>query len=161
MSALEITLAVATGLFFLLSLCLGLGWLRERAAMVEREVTLTERAADKQARFTDLHSEVLQTLIGEDGKLHTRYEIRLADWGPDFTGVDGVLPRWRWVVLDADRRLKAALGVECQIERGTEEMPFMLGNAPTAATAVVQAMRHVEISEHPVSVVVGLEEETR
>lgn len=80
---------------------------------------------------------------------HTRYEIVVKDWGPDFTGEDGTLPRWRWVVRDADYDLKNALGLPLP-----EVDFFMVGNEATASGAWIVAFSWVERHAHPATVVV-------
>ena len=47
--------------------------------------------------------------------------LEITDWGPDFTGKDGTLPRWRWVMFND-------FG-------GIEHRVLMLGNAPTMEAA--------------------------
>lgn len=91
-------------------------------------------------------SQVTLTVHRED-----RYSIEIEDWGPDFTGLDGTLPRYRWVVWDADREVKQALREYHAAEVGIT-MPYMLGNAPSRAQALMQALAFVEQRQHPAMV---------
>lgn len=106
---------------------------------------LAEESRDLRTEVEALRETVQD--VSAEVRYQTRYEVRLADWGPDFTGEDGTLPRWRWVVLDADREVKALLGTTP--ETGTEAAPFMLGNAPTPLAAMAQAMRWIEAQGVP------------
>jgi hypothetical protein len=117
-------------------------WTKRRAAMVAREMYWMQKVDDATRTLMDFNAEVKACLPDS-----TRYEVRLADWGPDFTGFDGILPRWRWAVVDADIALRTALGLP--IEVGTEELPLMLGNAFTAEEALVAAVRWIETQQHP------------
>jgi hypothetical protein len=108
---------------------------------------LTQQGDDYSRRFRDLYDEVHSMTTGD-----VRYEVLLADWGPDFTGYDGILPRWRWSVVDADRALRTALGAPPEI--GTEEVPFMLGNAFFVADAMLAATMWIEEHQHPIQQVV-------
>jgi hypothetical protein len=79
-----------------------------------------------------------------------RYEITVTDWGPDFTGVSGVLPRWRWTVFNADWRVieeKRSDRTEPQV--GHPSTPYMLGNDGTAADAWMSALKWIEEQNHP------------
>ncbi len=119
---------------------------RQRARMVEREQNWLHWADDEARKYVDLRGEIASSL--GDG---LRYEVVLADWGSDFTGEADVLPRWRWVVLDADRALRHTLGFPAEI--GTEDAPFMLGNATTSEEALLEAARWAETQQHPLRVV--------
>lgn len=77
-----------------------------------------------------------------------RYEIRVADWGPDFTGEGDTLPRWRWAIVDADLDIKEYFRVEHKADT-----PFMLGNAPTAREAYLDALAWIERQGAPMLVV--------
>ena len=122
---------------------LWLAWTERRAARNEKTYLL-QSLDDQTAKFTDLHTAVVETLpqFGE-----VRYEVLLADWGPDFTGEDDTLHRWRWLIVDSDRALRSALGIDCEI--GTREVPYMLGNSPDPKVAVAAALEWIEQQEHP------------
>lgn len=152
MSGLEIGLTVALAVVFALALYFGLRLRQANADAVVREQHWMEQVDDAEVAHRDLHSEVLA--IAQNP--WTRYEVVLADWGPDFTGEGDTLPRWRWAVLDADRAVKHALGLLSAGDMGTEEMPFMLGNEGSAEMALAAAFGWVEERENPVlSVGVG------
>lgn len=80
-----------------------------------------------------------------------RYEIKVADWGPDFTGKGDILPRWRWSVVDADYALRVAFDPG----GGPYEGPrvHMIGNAPSKPEAYLAAMAWIEKQVHPLVVV--------
>ena len=82
---------------------------------------------------------------------HPRYQIEVVDWGEDFIGGHDTLPRYRWVVSDADQVLKRTLGEE------SDDTPnyLMLGNEPTRDQAWWRALAWVEQHEHTVVVVEG------
>lgn len=84
--------------------------------------------------------------------LPARYEIRIADWGPDFTGKNDTLHRWRWAVIDANHIVRVNLGVDDPM---SEAEVYMLGNAPTKHEAFLAALGWVEQQKHPVVVVDG------
>jgi hypothetical protein len=92
----------------------------------------------------DVIDDIRVLVFGEED----RYSIEIEDWGPDFTGLDDTLPRWRWLVWDADREVKQALRTFDSDEAGVT-VPYMLGNAPTRAQALTQALAFVERRQHP------------
>lgn len=78
------------------------------------------------------------------------YEVMINDWGPEFTGENGTLPRWRWVVVDPMREAKILLGVP-----QSDATYLMLGNAETNIGALVAAQQWIEQQRHPVRIVEG------
>lgn len=81
----------------------------------------------------------------------SRYQISVTDWGPDFTGEDGTLPRWRWVVQKADAHMEAVLNGDYHLDEATgvmrpmfESSVLMLGNEPHPDSAVLAALEWVE-----------------
>jgi hypothetical protein len=83
----------------------------------------------------------------------TRYEISIVDWGADFTGEDGVLPRWRWMVWDADRELKKVFENDLGLRQVGIDTPFMLGNEPTYRAAFEASMIFIETHKYPLDVI--------
>jgi len=151
MSTLEFVLTLGISVLFLLALVFFLMWHNQRAEIVGREQHWMQKVDDAEVLHADLYSEILSIANAP----WSRYEVVLADWGPDFTdnGKDG-LPRWRWEVLDADRAVKAALGRPVEI--GSDEVPFILGNEPHPDSALLAAVEWIEQQENPrLSVVIG------
>jgi hypothetical protein len=100
------------------------------------------QASDRVRRVLAKSLATVQTTVAFG---RSRYEISLTDWGPDFTGEDDTLHRWRWVVKEA---LDLPVGLEV----------LMLGNEPRAVSAVLAALEWVEQQQHPqktTSVIVG------
>lgn len=152
MSPLSVAWGVSLALG-VLGVALGLAGLRYRTrarGWQDRYFAAQQRADDKVATLMDLNATVVGTLSHPDSP---RYEVRLSDWGPEFTGADGALPRWRWTVVDADRDLRIALGLKTEGDLGTTKTPYMLGNEHTALDAVLAAMQWMESNAHPLQFV--------
>lgn len=146
MTALIVVLVLVSAL----ALALGARLFYVQSQHTEREQHWLEKVDDAEVLHADLHAEMLSIAMAP----WSRYEVMLADWGPDFTGEGDILPRWRWSVVDADRAIKAGLGLP--VEVGSEEVPFILGNEVSAEMALIAAFEWVEEREHPMlSVVVG------
>lgn len=130
---------------------------RSVAAQVAKDQYWQQQVDDQTAKFEDLWNSVSKVALAPWGR---RYEVRLADWGPDFTGYDGELPRWRWTIVDAEQPYRVALGAQA-MDIGTNEIPFMLGNAFTPLDAMRDALKWIEEHESPpYSVVVAAMEPT-
>lgn len=113
---------------------------RERASCEVRLAQVMEAATQNVNRVWEQ--------LGSDPRT-LRYEIKVVDWGPDFTGEGGVLPRWRWVVLDADREVREAFQQDTG-GIGGDDAPFMIGNSPTQREAWLAALSWIEHQENPV-----------
>lgn len=146
MSGLEWSVVVLLVLLALGAVVALLWWLRRRSQreMVRREMHWMAKYDDSQRTLMDFSAHVKAALPASP-----RYEVRLADWGPDFTGYDGTLPRWRWSVVDADLALRDALGTLAEDEVGTVETPHMLGNDFSAGGALMAAVRWIEERQNP------------
>lgn len=112
---------------------------------------LTDECAQSTVRLRNARNLIPDTL---------RYQISVTDWGPDFTGEDGTLPRWRWVVRNADAALKAAVNGTYELDPDTGQMVppeaddvLMLGNAREMDDAVFAAFAWIEQQETPVHLV--------
>lgn len=105
----------------------------------DRRITVLER--ERNLLFLEARISSIQGALAAK----QRYEVTVTDWGPDFTGFDGTLPRWRWVITDADHSVKHTLSGSL----GTPNPPLMLGNAFTASEAHLAAMAWVERERHP------------
>ncbi len=105
-----------------------------------REASQMKRQADEEIEFD--HSAVEVTA---EEPMNV-YEIRLADWGPAFTGALDTLHRWRWTVWtnvpgSQDLPVHSFLG---------GDMPIMLGNEPTSDEAIRVASEWIESQgRHP------------
>lgn len=122
-------------------------WTRDRMEdFYERRLVLEREEAAKNVNR-------VWEQLGTDPRT-LRYEIKVVDWGPDFTGEDGVLPRWRWVVLDADREVREVLQQDTG-GIGGDDAPFMIGNSPSQREAWLAALSWIERQENPVLVVEG------
>ncbi len=62
------------------------------------------------------------------------FHIHMQDWGPDFTGEDDVLHRWRWTVWYEHHMPRHEITPEDAPLAG-ETVPLMLGNEPTMIEA--------------------------
>ena len=149
MTGLEIALTATLALFFGVLL-----WQSLRLADLKRERDTLENQKNHHAAalssahvaHADLHFRAVDALPDQ-----MRYEIQLADWGPDFTGEGDTLPRWRWVIVDADHDLKQVF----ETPPHTDAEPLMLGNENTALLAMFSALEFIDKDKHPsVSVVV-------
>lgn len=137
---MSIFLATAAVVLFVMWLATSIAWRRSER---RRQDETTE------------HSEVLHfarhwndlVLLREE---HPRYSIKVIDWGPEFTGLDGTLHRYRWLVEDADKETKDRDSGE---EIVGVTVPFMIGNEPTRLGAWLAALGWIEKQEHPMLVV--------
>lgn len=118
---------------------------RKRARAAEAEIKPLSRELVRQ---TALVQQVVE-VAGD----RQRYQIEVSDWGEDFTGEDGALHRFRWVVSDADRDIRKA--VTRSSEEANEPTYLMLGNEPTSMEAWSKAMAWVEQQQYPPVIVVG------
>lgn len=70
-------------------------------------------------------------------------EVTLTDWGPEYTGEEDVLPRWRWCVYDEGHEFRRNALDEEDPDREHDlpgvDIPYFLGNAPTDDQAIEQA----------------------
>lgn len=103
-------------------------------------------AWDRVAHLQQVYERVREAVQG-----HTRYQITVTDWGEDFTGEDGTLHRYRWVVSDADQPLRKVLDLEPEYTPNY----LMLGNEPERELAWARAFAWVEQQQHPIRVVMG------
>ena len=86
-----------------------------------------------------------------DAKPRKKGSTSVIDWGPDFDAEESPLPRWRWVVSDADQALRRIVGIEA------EDTPnyLMLGNERSYREAWMAALAWVEQQQqHPEQTVV-------
>jgi hypothetical protein len=105
--------------------------------------------AETESRDLRLDLQNLALVLGR------RFEIRISDWGPDFTGEDDILPRWRWIVRDAEIEFKRR-GLDPNLKGPVyEDGVHMIGNSPTKLEAYVAAVQWIEAQQHPAVVVVG------
>lgn len=129
----ETTLAI--GLASLLVICalVVLLALVARRSVQWRRVEQSGRQEDREAFWQYKARTVLQET--RDGRPR-RYEVTISDWG-----VERGPMRYRWAVWDADRHL--VIVVDPEADRMGLEIPFMLGNAPTAPMAEAEALAWV------------------
>lgn len=123
---------------------------RQRKADAQRENLIRDLLTDQQIKGHML-AQIKATL--PEGQ--PRYLLRLADWGPDFTGEHGTLHRFRWVVEDADAEVREILA---DGDWDDEVGPvLMVGNAPSAMEAAFEALGWIERQRHPLAttVIVG------
>ncbi len=80
-----------------------------------------------------------------------RYTIEVNDWGPTFTGLDGTLPRYRWVVSEADFALRDLPDMPTI----REKIHYMVGNAATKQQAFLDAATWIEQHLNPAILVEG------
>ena len=154
MSTLDGVLIFVTAIEFFLILLLVLRLTEARkerhvaqTALAKQGLSSSSQLDTLATKYADLHLRAAEALPST-----MRYEISLADWGPDFTGEDDILPRWRWVIYDADFDLKQAFENPPHLDKE----PLMLGNATTQMAALFDAMDWVDKRKHPlVSVVIS------
>lgn len=147
MSTLEVLLTLALAVAFLVVLLLALSL--HKAVSKRKAAYAAAEAIQSTRNEVDLDHQVLLGKLRYKTGGPLRYEVVLDDWGPDFTGEGGSLPRWRWIVLDADRDLRQILGETSEDSMGTDEHPFMLGNENSAMLALFSALEWVENERHP------------
>lgn len=107
------------------------GW-----GMAMRRVRYHEERADDWERIVEM--------IKRGVEARSRYCVEVSDWGPEYTGADGTLPRFRWVVRDPFYHLKPILGIE-----QPQNDYLMLGNAHTIPEALHSAHRWIERARDP------------
>ena len=95
--------------------------LNEKKAMREVE-------QDRLSRFSDVVPRIINVPDLPD-EVRPLLEVHVVDWGPDFTGEDGVLGRWRWSIWEQNRAEQEAEVVIGQTH------PYFLGNEKTSAAA--------------------------
>lgn len=155
--------ALWIGLFALgaLSVFVTVMWLRTDKQRRNLETTVIAQAKG----MDDLTDECAQSTVRLRNARNLipdtpRYQISITDWGPDFTGEDGTLPRWRWVIRNADAALKAAVNGTYELDEETGQMVppeaddvLMLGNAPEQDEAMFDALAWIEHQETPMHMV--------
>lgn len=144
--------------FAALSVFVTVMWLRTDSQRRNLETTviaqakgmdeLVDECAQSTVRLSNARNLIPDTL---------RYQISVTDWGPDFTGEDGTLPRWRWVVRNADAALKAAVNGTYELDPDTGQMVppeaddvLMLGNTREMDDAMFAALEWIEEQGTPV-----------
>jgi len=99
---------------------------------------------EKYAASTETeHRRVMDSLMAAQEQMDRKVLLQIADWGPDFTGEDDVLGRFRWVASSIDLLL------------GQPNI-LMVGNERTYTEAVLSAYVWLEEQTNPVAVVTML-----
>lgn len=150
MTELEQALAIGLLLVGALLTYVFVMWLRADSQRRRLETTVLGMAKSV--------AEAESRLVNARGCLTSRprYEIAITDWGPDFTGEDGTLPRWRWVVRKADDAMEKALNGTYEWDPATMRMEppeaddvLMLGNVSEQDEAMFAALAWIEERANP------------